>query len=163
VTAEPPGDGALEVLAEAQRVLIAGLETRNALLEEENAALRERLAELEDRLTALERVISRNSSMPPSSDDLSGKKPPAPRKGQQGGKRGPGKQPGAPGAHLAWAADPDKTVPLLLHDERTGFGQCDPGGTGRGDVPAGAPPADHPAARPPSRSRTPHHVRRSQP
>jgi transposase len=115
VTAVPPGDG-LEDLVAAQRVLIAGLQARNGLLEQENAALRERLAELEDRLTALERVISRNSgnsSMPPSSDDLPGRQPPASRKGQQGGKRRPGGQPGAPGAHLAWAADPGKTVPLF--------------------------------------------------
>jgi hypothetical protein len=44
--------------------------------------------------------LSGNSSMPPSADDLPGRTGP-----------GPGKQPGAPGAHLAWRADPDETVP----------------------------------------------------
>jgi transposase len=29
----------------------------------------------------------------------------------QRGKRKPGKQPGAPGSHLAWSQDPDRTVP----------------------------------------------------
>lgn len=66
-------------------------------------------AELARRLARLERLISRNSgnsSMPPSADDLPGRKPPAdkPRRGAR--KRKPGKQPGAPGSHLAWSADP---------------------------------------------------------
>jgi hypothetical protein len=104
------------MLAGVQGVLIEVLEARNALAEGENAALRERLAELEDRLTALERVISRNSgnsSMPPSGDDLPGRKPPEPRKARKDGKRRPGKQPGAPGAHLAWSDDPDDTLPVF--------------------------------------------------
>jgi transposase len=116
VTAEPPDDDALEVLVEVQGVLIEVLEARNASLEGQNAALQERLAELEDRLTALERVISRNSgnsSMAPSADDLPGRKPPEARQKRQGGKKRPGKQPGAPGAHLAWSEDPDERVPLF--------------------------------------------------
>jgi transposase len=54
---------------------------------------------------------SANSSMPPSADDLPGRKPPAPKPGR--GKRGrrPGGQPGAPGSHLAWSEAPDGTVP----------------------------------------------------
>ncbi len=50
--------------------------------------------------------------MPPSSDDLPGRKPPE-RQGRRGtGKnRKPGKQPGAPGVYLAWNDRPDMTVP----------------------------------------------------
>ena len=47
--------------------------------------------------------------MPPSTDDLPGKKPPERRTRQGGMKRKPGKQPGAPGAFLAWNEHPDKT------------------------------------------------------
>jgi hypothetical protein len=70
------------------------------------------IAALRERVTRLERALSRNSgnsSMPPSSDDLPGKKPPE-RKARGGGKRRkPGKQPGAPGAYLAWNPSPGKT------------------------------------------------------
>ena len=47
--------------------------------------------------------------MSPSTDDLPGKKPPERRTRQGGMKRKPGKQPGAPGAFLAWNEHPDKT------------------------------------------------------
>ena len=47
--------------------------------------------------------------MPPSADDLPGRKPPQRRPGGGGGKRKPGKQPGSPGAYLAWNDHPDKT------------------------------------------------------
>jgi transposase len=48
--------------------------------------------------------------MPPSADDLPGRKP-AGRGARQGGtKRKPGKQPGAPGAYLAWSDHPDVTI-----------------------------------------------------
>ena len=47
--------------------------------------------------------------MPPSTDDLPGKTPPQRRAGQSGVKRKPGKQPGAPGAFLAWNEHPDTT------------------------------------------------------
>ena len=50
--------------------------------------------------------------MPPSSDDLPGRKAPAPRAKPGSGRR-PGKQPGAPGAHLAWSQTPDETVALF--------------------------------------------------
>jgi hypothetical protein len=76
--------------------------------------LRARNEELEARVARLERLISRNSgnsSMPPSSDDLPGKKPPEGKPQRGGGKRKPGKQPGAPGAYLPWNDSPDKTVP----------------------------------------------------
>jgi transposase len=56
---------------------------------------------------------SGNSSMAPSADDLPGRTPPKPKPRRDGGKRKPGKQPGAPGAYLAWNDQPDKTVPLF--------------------------------------------------
>ena len=71
-----------------------------------------KIAELEEQVARLERLVSgnsRNSSMPPSADDLPGKKPPE-RRPRRGGGRKPGKQPGAPGAHLAWREVPDTTV-----------------------------------------------------
>lgn len=48
--------------------------------------------------------------MAPSADDLPGRTPPAPKPGR-GSKRKPGKQPGAPGSHLAWSASPDHAIP----------------------------------------------------
>ena len=93
-----------------------------AALRAENGRLRvllgdkdARIAELEERIARLERLISRNSgnsSMPPSADDLPGKKPPE-RKPQRGSGRKPGKQRGAPGAHLAWNDKPDKTADVF--------------------------------------------------
>ncbi|MGI5290455.1 DUF6444 domain-containing protein [Nonomuraea polychroma] len=64
----------------------------------ENAALRERVAKLE-------RLLSRNSGnsgMPPSMDDLPGRKQPKDRAVGRDRRR-PGKQPGAEGKTLAWA------------------------------------------------------------
>jgi len=103
VTTQPDDD--LAVLAEVQGLLIEVLETRNE-------ELSGRVAELEERL---ERLLSRNSgnsSMPPSGDDFPGRKAPEQRK-RGGPKRKPGKQPGAPGAHLAWRDAPDDTVPVF--------------------------------------------------
>ena len=67
--------------------------------------LRAEVAELRRRLGR----NSRNSSMPPSADDLPGRVPPRrePRAGSTGRKRG--KQPGAPGAAMSWA-EPDEIV-----------------------------------------------------
>ena len=95
----------------ALRVSAARLRAENAELRAENTGLRARNAELEERVARLERLLSRNSgnsSMPPSTDDLPGKKPPE-RKARRVGGRRPGKQPGAPGAYLAWQDRPDKT------------------------------------------------------
>jgi transposase len=80
--------------------------------------LRAENADLRAQLDRLERLLSRNSgnsSMPPSTDDLPGKTPPGDRPIGGGGamKRERGKQPGAPGAHLAWREDPDDTVPHI--------------------------------------------------
>jgi transposase len=80
------------------------------LLAQRNSALEARVSEMEDRLARLERAVSRNSgnsSMPPSADDLPGKTAPEPRLKRGDGKRRPGKQRGAPGAHLAWNENPD--------------------------------------------------------
>ena len=91
-----------------QRELIGELQDAVGVQADQVAALREQVARLE-------RLISRNSgnsSMPPSADDQPGKKPPAPKERQQKGRR-PGKQPGAPGAHLAWNDDPDDTMPVF--------------------------------------------------
>jgi transposase len=112
VTAVPPDDD-LFMLAEVQGVLIEVLEARNG-------ELAGRVAELEERLARLERAVSRNSgnsSMPPSADDLPGKAAPRPRPARGNGKRKQGKQPGAPGAHLAWSDDPDKTEQLFPQGE----------------------------------------------
>ena len=69
-------------------------------------------AELRERVTRLERLVSRNSGnsgMPPSSDDLPGRSAPK-TTSKRAGKRGPGKQPGAPGTHLAWSDEVDEVV-----------------------------------------------------
>jgi transposase len=90
---------------------VAALQAANGRLRAENAELKGENAELRERIARLERLISRNSgnsSMAPGADDLPGRKPPAP-KPRRGGKRKPGKQPGAPGAHLEWNEHPDKT------------------------------------------------------
>ena len=98
--------------------MVAALQEANARLRDrtrscgENAELKAQLAEQAEKIARLERLISRNrgnSSMPPSTDDQPGKKPPE-RRPRQGGSRRPGKQPGAPGAFLAWNDHPDKTT-----------------------------------------------------
>jgi transposase len=107
-----PGDAA--VLGVENRRLREANERLRMLLEEKDAqiaALTAQNAELAERVARLERLISRNSgnsSMPPSTDDLPGKKPPE-RRPRRGGGSKPGKQPGAPGAYLAWREHPDKT------------------------------------------------------
>ena len=102
-----PLDAARDALIALQGQLIAMLAARNA-------ALAGRVAELEERLARLERAASRNSgnsSLPPSLDDQrDGTPPPKPQRARRG-KRNPGKQPGAPGSHLAWSENPDRTVP----------------------------------------------------
>jgi transposase len=79
------------------------------------AALEAVVADLREQLDAAVRAGSRNSgnsSMPPSSDDLPGRKPP--RKQQraaeraEGKKRKRGKQSGSPGTAMRWE-DPDRT------------------------------------------------------
>jgi hypothetical protein len=106
-----------EELIDLTRRLVARVEE----LSRANAELVERSAELTERVARLERLVSRNSKnsgMPPSKDDDPGRRPPAdeptradePAAGQDRPRRR-GKQKGAPGAHLAWSAVPDDTVP----------------------------------------------------
>ena len=101
-------DAARDALIALQGQLIA-------MLAAQNAALAARVGEQEERLTRLERAASQNSgnsSLPPSLDDHPGRIPaPAPRRRGKGKGRNSGKQPGAPGSHLAWSEDPDRTVP----------------------------------------------------
>jgi transposase len=108
VSASAPDDD-LAVVAELQGTLIEILETRNA-------ELAAQVTDLSERLARLERALSRNSGnsgMPPSADDLPGKKAPEPkpRRGDGGGRRG--KQRGAPGAHLAWSENPGSREDLF--------------------------------------------------
>ena len=90
---------------------------RDALIGEQAeriAALEAMVADLRERLEAAGRAGSRNSgnsSMPPSSDDLPGRKMPrqqrrAAERAEK--KRGRGKQPGSPGAAMRWEV-PDRT------------------------------------------------------
>ena len=86
------------------------------MLEEQAAAIGELRADvvaLAAEVRELRRRLGRNSgnsSMAPSADDLPGRKPPAPKPKRSKGGRKPGKQPGAPGSHLAWSASPDERV-----------------------------------------------------
>ena len=92
--------------------MVAALQEANARLRAENAELKAQITGQAEKIARLERLISRNSgnsSMPPSTDDLPGKKPQERRARQGGMRRKPGKQPGAPGAFLAWNEHPDKT------------------------------------------------------
>lgn len=66
------------------------------------------IGDLQDRVSRLERAASRNSgnsSMPPSSDDLPGRKAPSrqQRRAQERAARKRGKQAGSPGAAMTWA------------------------------------------------------------
>lgn len=81
--------------------------------------LRAANARLVERVTALERIVGRNSgnsSMPPSSDDLPGRRKPPP-KPVRGSGRKRGKQPGAAGSSLPWVANPDEHVPHRPHGD----------------------------------------------
>lgn len=85
---------------------------------EANEALAARLARLEHLLSR----NSQNSSSPPSKDDDPGKPaPPDTQRGRGGPKRARGKQPGAPGSHLAWTDDP------AVRRDRFPEGRCDCG------------------------------------
>ena len=76
------------------------------------AALEATVADLREQLEMAARAGSRNSgnsSMPPSSDDLPGRKPPRRqrRAAERAGKKKRGKQPGSPGASMTWEV-PDR-------------------------------------------------------
>ena len=100
-----------------------GQDPRDALIREQAqlietqaekiAALEAVVADLREQLAAAERPGSRNSgnsSMPPSSDDLPGRRPPRKqrRAAERAGKKKRGKQPGSPGASMTWEV-PDRT------------------------------------------------------
>ncbi len=77
------------------------------------AALEAMVADLRERLEAAERAGSRNSgnsSVPPSVDDQPGRKPPRWQRcaAERAEKKKRGKQPGSPGASMAWEV-PDRT------------------------------------------------------
>jgi transposase len=78
------------------------------------AAQAEAIAELRAKVERLERLVSRNSgnsSFPPSMDAQPGRARPKPKlRRRADGARGQGKQPGAPGSHLAWSASPHERV-----------------------------------------------------
>ena len=102
----PSPDPELEATVAIQAVVIAELRAANAEQARLIVTLQARLAELERRLGK----DSSNSSKPPSSDGL-GKPARAQRRAdEQAQRRRPGKQPGAPGAHLAMVAEPDEVV-----------------------------------------------------
>jgi transposase len=85
-------------------VVVARQAGQIAQLVEANEALSGKLAKLEHLLSR----NSGNSSNPPSKDDDPGKPaPPDKQRGRGAPKRARGKQPGAPGTHLAWTDDPD--------------------------------------------------------
>ncbi len=117
----PPHAGDPEATVAVQAARIARLEAANAALRARvaelhaaNAALAVRVAELARRLG----TDSSDSSKPPSQDGL--RKPPRAAR-RDGGGRKPGKQPGAPGAHLAQVAQPDEVV-VHVSDRCAGCG-----------------------------------------
>jgi transposase len=101
-----PLDAARDAVITVQARVIEALATGNARLAGQVAGLAARV----ERLERLASRNSGNSSMPPSADDLPGRTPPRRKQARGGGKRKHGKQPGAPGSHLAWSEHPDDTV-----------------------------------------------------
>ncbi len=102
-----PLDAARDAVIAMQATVIQALAT-------DNLRLAGQVAGLAARVERLERLASRNSgnsSMPPSADDVAGPYPAGARAVTRTGKRKPGKQPGAPGSHLAWSEHPDDRVP----------------------------------------------------
>jgi transposase/uncharacterized coiled-coil protein SlyX len=96
----------LEATVAVQAAVIAELRAANAEQARLIAALQARVVELERRLGK----DSSNSSKPPSSDGLRKPSRAERRDDEQAARRRPGKQPGAPGAHLAQVAEPDEVV-----------------------------------------------------
>jgi hypothetical protein len=93
-----------EEMSRGELVELVG--TQAVLLEEQAVEL-ERLRLDVERLKRLISRNSRNSSIPPSTDDLPGRKKPARKAKPTAGatKRKRGKRPGAAGTHLAWVDD----------------------------------------------------------
>jgi transposase len=98
-----------DALIREQAARLAAQDEQIAGHGERIAALEALVAELREQLDAALRAVSRNSgnsSMPPSADDLPGRRPPARRERRAAEraekKRKPGKQPGSPGAAMRW-------------------------------------------------------------
>ena len=109
MTDAPPG----EPSADPRDALIREQAQLIAAQAEQIAALEAVVADLREQLGAAARAGSRNSgnsSMPPSSDDLPGRKPPRKqrRAAERAEKKKRGKQPGSPGASMTWEV-PDRT------------------------------------------------------
>jgi uncharacterized coiled-coil protein SlyX len=118
-------DELIELLAQRD-ARITAQDGQITALSEQVADLVEANEQLAAQLARLEHLLSRNSgnsSMPPSKDDDPGKTPP-PARSQRGGgaKRKRGKQPGAPGANLAWTDNPNRQL------DRFPQGHCECGG-----------------------------------
>jgi transposase len=96
----------LETTVAVQAAVITELRAANAEQARLIAALQARVGELERRLGK----DSSNSSKPPSSDGLRKPARAERRTDQRAVRRRPGKQPGAPGAHLAQVPEPDALV-----------------------------------------------------
>ena len=111
MTDVPPGDPR-DALIREQAVRLGAQAEEIAGQAERIAALEAMVADLRGQLAAAERAGSRNSgnsSMPPSSDDLPGRKPPRKqrRAAERAEKKKRGKQPGSPGAAMRWEV-PDR-------------------------------------------------------
>lgn len=106
-------EGLIALLAQRD-ARIAAQDTQITVLSTQVADLVEANERLMAQLARLEHLLSRNSansSMPPSKDDDPGKSPPPAKPTRGGGpKRGRGKQPGAPGANLAWTDNPNRQL-----------------------------------------------------
>jgi len=114
------GVPAPEELSRDELIALVGAQAeRIARQDGQITAMAGQIAELLDanealagKLARLEHLLSRNSgnsSSPPSKDDEPGKTAPPEEKRRRGGpKRKRGKQPGAPGANLAWSDAPDE-------------------------------------------------------
>jgi transposase len=107
----------LLVLAREQAGRLAAQDGQITALAAQVAELMEANEQLVAKLARVERLLScnsGNSSLPPSMDDQPGRRPPEGRNRRtKGGGRSPGKQPGAPGSHLAWSTSPDDTIPCF--------------------------------------------------
>ena len=108
MTDAPPG----EPSADPRDALIREHAQLIAAQAEKIAALEAMVADLREQLETVERAGSRNSgnsSMPPSSDGLPGRKPPRKRRraAERAEKKKRGKQPGSPGASMTWEV-PDR-------------------------------------------------------